>query len=132
MKEIIAIIRMNKLAQTKRALVEAGFNGLTATKALGRGKLLKDLSILDKVENDTRDMVLESLLKGGRLIPKRLITLVVADADTQKVVDTIIAVNKDGNIGDGKIFVLPLIDVVRVRTGERGEEAGERRKKNGH
>jgi nitrogen regulatory protein PII 2 len=123
MKEIIAIIRMNKLAQTKRALVEAGFNGLTATKALGRGKLLKDLSILDKVENDTRDMVLESLLKGGRLIPKRLITLVVADADTQKVVDTIIAVNKDGNIGDGKIFVLPLIDVVRVRTGERGEEA---------
>jgi nitrogen regulatory protein PII 2 len=123
MKEIIAIIRMNKLAQTKRALVEAGFNGLTATKALGRGKLLKDLSILDKVENDTRDMVLESLLKGGRLVPKRLITLVVADADTQKVVDTIIAVNKDGNIGDGKIFVLPLIDVVRVRTGERGEEA---------
>jgi nitrogen regulatory protein PII 2 len=123
MKEIIAIIRMNKLAQTKKALVEAGFNGLTATKALGRGKLLKDLSILDKVENDTRDMVLESLLKGGRLIPKRLITLVVADADTQKVVDTIIAVNKDGNIGDGKIFVLPLIDVVRVRTGERGEEA---------
>jgi nitrogen regulatory protein PII 2 len=123
MKEIIAIIRMNKLAQTKKALVEAGFNGLTATKALGRGKLLKDLSILDKVENDTRDMVLESLLKGGRLIPKRLLTLVVADADTQKVIDTIIAVNKEGNIGDGKIFVLPLIDVVRVRTGERGEEA---------
>ncbi|MDA8236067.1 MAG: P-II family nitrogen regulator [Clostridia bacterium] len=123
MKEIMAIIRMNKLAQTKKALVEAGFEGLTATKALGRGKLLKDLSLLDKVQDENRDMVLESLLKGGRLIPKRLITLVVKDADVQKAVDTIIKANQEGNIGDGKIFLLPLADVIRIRTGESGEAA---------
>ncbi len=123
MKEIMAIIRMNKVAATKKALAEAGFCGLTAAKAMGRGKLLKDLSLLDKVQDENRDMVLESLLKGGRLIPKRLLTIVVKDGDVQKAVDTIIAVNKEGNIGDGKIFVLPLIDVVRVRTGEQGEAA---------
>jgi len=119
----MAIIRMNKMAATKKALIEAGFHGLTATKAMGRGKLLKDLSLLDKVQDENRDMVLESLLKGGRLIPKRLLTIVVADEDVPKAVDIIIAVNKEGNIGDGKIFVLPLVDVVRVRTGERGAEA---------
>lgn len=123
MKEIMAIIRMNKLAQTKKALVEAGFNGLTAMKAMGRGKLLKDLTLIDKVDAESRDMVLESLLKGGRLIPKRLITLVVADSDVEKAVQTIIAANKEGNIGDGKVFVLPLVDVIRVRTGEAGEAA---------
>lgn len=123
MKEIIAIIRMNKLAQTKAALVEAGFNALTATKAMGRGKLLKDLSIVDKVDAETREIVLESLLKGGRLIPKRLITLYVEEEDVQAAVDTIIAANKEGNIGDGKIFVLPVVDAVRVRTGETGKEA---------
>lgn len=123
MKEIMAIIRMNKLAPTKKALVEAGFDGLTATKAMGRGKLLKDLTILDKVQDENREMVLESLLKGGRLIPKRLIILIVKDSEVQKAVDTIIAANKEGNIGDGKIFVLPLADVVRIRTGEKGEAA---------
>ncbi|MFZ3172892.1 MAG: P-II family nitrogen regulator [Carboxydocellales bacterium] len=123
MKEIIAIIRMNKMAPTKKALSEAGFCGLTAIKAMGRGKLLKDLTILDKVQDENRDMVLESLLKGGRLIPKRLLSIVVPDEQVQKIVDTILAVNKEGNIGDGKIFVLPVVDVVRVRTSERGEVA---------
>lgn len=123
MKEIIAIIRMNKMAPTKKALSAAGFCGLTAIKAMGRGKLLKDLTILDKVQDENRDMVLESLLKGGRLIPKRLLSIVVPDEDVQKIVDTLLAVNKEGNIGDGKIFVLPVAEVVRVRTGERGEVA---------
>ncbi len=123
MKEIMAVIRMNKVARTKQALVEAGFNGLTAMKAMGRGKMLKDLAIVDKVKEDNRDMVLESLLKGGRLIPKRVISLVVADQDVPKAVETIIEVSKEGNCGDGKIFVLPLAEVVRVRTGERGEAA---------
>jgi nitrogen regulatory protein PII 2 len=90
---------------------------------MGRGKLLKDLTILDKVQDENRDMVLESLLKGGRLIPKRLLSIVVPDEQVQKIVDTILAVNKEGNIGDGKIFVLPVVDVVRVRTSERGEVA---------
>lgn len=123
MKEVLAIIRMNKMAQTKQALVEAGFNSLTACKVTGRGKLLKDLALIDEVTDDSRDLLLESLLKGGRLIPKRLLFLVVADADVDKAVQTIIAANQAGNVGDGKIFVLPVLDAVRVRTGERGEAA---------
>ncbi|MDK2822518.1 MAG: nitrogen regulatory protein 2 [Clostridia bacterium] len=125
MKEIIAIIRMNKVAKTKDALVKAGFNGLTAAKVIGRGKKLKGLKLVPQVEEDIelRDALLESLLKGGRLIPKRMLTLIVKDKDVQKAVDTIISVNKEGKIGDGKIFVLPLQEVIRVRTGETGEEA---------
>ncbi|MDA8443246.1 MAG: P-II family nitrogen regulator [Peptococcaceae bacterium] len=123
MKEIIAIIRMNKLAQTKRALVEAGFNGLTALKVMGRGKFLRELELISDAQAENRDMLLESLLKGGRLIPKRLLTIVVVDADVTKVVDTIIVANKDGKMGDGKIFVVPVTEVVRVRTAERGDAA---------
>lgn len=123
MKEIIAIIRMNKVGPTRNALADAGFCRLTATKAMGRGKMLKDLALLDKADAEARDMILESMLKGGRLIPKRMLSIVVKDEDVKTVVDTIIKVNKQGHAGDGKIFVLPVLDVVRVRTGERGEEA---------
>ncbi|PKM81965.1 MAG: P-II family nitrogen regulator [Firmicutes bacterium HGW-Firmicutes-14] len=123
MKEIIAIVRMNKVGLTRKALADAGFCRLTATKVMGRGELLKDLALLDKAGEDTRDMILESMLKGGRLIPKRMLTILVNDGEVPKVVDAIIAVNKEGHIGDGKIFVLPVLDVVRVRTGERGEQA---------
>jgi len=122
-KEVIAIIRMHKVGQTKNALVEAGFCRLTAIKVMGRGKMLKDLALVDKVNEEARDTLLESLLKGGRLIPKRMLTIYVRDEDVPKVVDTIISINKEGRIGDGKIFVLPVLDVIRVRTGERGEEA---------
>lgn len=123
MKEIIAIIRMNKVSQTRKALADAGFCRMTALKVMGRGKLLKELSMVDSVSEELRDMMLEGLLKGGRLIPKRMLTILVNDKDAQKVVDIIISANKEGHIGDGKIFVLPVLDVVRVRTGETGEAA---------
>lgn len=123
MKEIIAVIRMNKVSKTRKALADAGFCRMTALKVVGRGKLLKELSMVGSVSDEQRDMMLESMLKGGRLIPKRMLTILVNDQDVQKVVDTIISVNKEGHIGDGKIFVLPILDVVRVRTGETGEEA---------
>ncbi|UNC92666.1 P-II family nitrogen regulator [Candidatus Contubernalis alkaliaceticus] len=123
MKEVMAVIRMHKVAETKRVLVEAGYNSLTAIRAVGRGKMLKDLSVIDKVGEEARDMILESMLKGGRLIPKRLLNIIVPDEEVKKVVEIIISVNKEGHSGDGKIFVLPVNDAVRVRTSERGEEA---------
>jgi len=123
MKEIIAIIRMNKVGQTRNALAEAGFCRLTATKVMGRGKMLREIALLDKVSDENRDLMLESMLKGGRLIPKRMLNIIVQDKDVLKVVATIISANKEGHVGDGKIFVLPLTDIVRVRTGETGEEA---------
>lgn len=123
MKEIIAIVRMNKVGLTRKALADAGFCRLTATKVMGRGKMLKDLALVDKVHDEARDMLLESMLKGGRLMPKRMLNIVVRDEEVPKLVETIISVNKEGHVGDGKIFVLPVLDVVRVRTGETGEEA---------
>mgnify|MGYP005840047787 CR=1 FL=1 len=123
MKEIMAIIRINKVEATKKALVHEGFNGLTASKAMGRGKMLVDLSLLDSLPDESREAVKETLMKGGKLLPKRLLTIAVHDKDVKKVVETIIEVNKEGNPGDGKIFVLPLADAVSVRTGERGEAA---------
>jgi len=123
MKEIIAVIRMNKLGVTRSALAEAGFCRLTAAKVMGRGKMLREFNLIDQVKDENRDMLLESMLKGGRLIPKRMLSVVVRDEDVQKVVDTVITANKEGHVGDGKIFVLPVLDAVRVRTGEFGADA---------
>lgn len=123
MKEIIAIIRMNKVGQTRKALADAGFCRMTAIKVMGRGKMLKDMALLDSAPDENRDLILESMLKGGRLIPKRMIIVAAQDDEVSKIVETIIAVNKEGHVGDGKIFVLPILDVVRVRTGETGAEA---------
>jgi len=123
MKEIYAIIRMDKVGATREALAAAGFCRMTAIKVKGRGKLLKDLALVDSVPDDNRDLLLESMLKGGRLIPKRLLIIAAQAEDVAKIVETIISVNQQGHIGDGKIFVLPLVDVVRVRTRETGTEA---------
>ena len=60
--------------------------------------------------------------QGPRLVPKRIITLVVQEKKVKTVVDTIIKVNRTGNAGDGKIFVLPVLEAARVRTGEAGDD----------
>lgn len=125
MKEIIAIIRMNKVNATKKALADVGVCGLHAMKVMGRGKMKVDFSVLDELgsREEIGGILADGLSAGTRLIPKRLLTILVKDEDVKKVVGTIIEVNKEGNKGDGKIFVAPVLDAVRVRTGERGEEA---------
>ncbi len=125
MKEIIAIVRMNKVNETKKALADIGICSLHAIKVMGRGKMQVDFSVLDSlgVQEEIGGIIADGLAKGSRLIPKRLLTILVQDGEVNKVVDTIIKVNKGGNKGDGKIFIAPVIDAVRVRTGERGKEA---------
>ncbi len=125
MKEIIAIIRMNKVNATKKALADIGVCGLHAMKVMGRGKMQVDFSMLDGIgpPEEIGGILANGLSQGSRLIPKRLLTILVNDEDEAKVVETIIKVNKDGNKGDGKIFVVPILDAIRVRTGERGEVA---------
>lgn len=125
MKEIIAIIRMNKVNITKKALADNGVCGLHAMKVMGRGKIHVDLSVLDDLgaHEEIVGIVADGLAKGSRLIPKRLLTILAPDEDAEKIVHTIIKVNQEGNKGDGKIFILPVLDAARVRTGERGEEA---------
>ena len=120
MKEIMAIVRLNMMNRTKKALAEAGISSITARDALGRGKGLVDLSLLEGAEKGYEEAVAQ-LGHGQRLIPKRIFFVVVPDKLVPKTVQTIIDVNKTGKSGDGKIFVMPLADAVRVRTGEGGD-----------
>jgi nitrogen regulatory protein PII 2 len=120
-KEVMAIIRMNRINQTKKSLTEAGIFSMHAKECLGRGKGLVSMDLLKGAEEGYEEAI--SLLGSSqRLIPKRMISIVVPDKLVGKTVATIIAVNKTGKSGDGKIFVLPVSDTVRIRTGETGDE----------
>jgi nitrogen regulatory protein P-II 1 len=110
MKKIEAIIRPEKLNDVKEALEGAGFAGMNIVHVTGRGAQ-------------------KGIVHGGRggetytvdMLPKLKIEVVVKDADAARVVDMIMSAARTGNIGDGKIFIVPVDDAVRVRTGERGE-----------
>jgi nitrogen regulatory protein PII 2 len=120
MKMILAIIRIDKMNETKKALTEAGITSMTATgKVFGRGKGLWDAKVLEGVKNDTPEALVH-LGKEPRLRPQRVLNIAVSDHNVQLTIDTIIEVNQTPAPGDGKIFVLPLDDAVRVRTGETG------------
>jgi nitrogen regulatory protein PII 2 len=120
MKEIIAIIRMNKMNRTKEALAKVGFSSITARECLGRGKGLVDVDLLQGAEKGYEEAI-SQLGQSGRLIPKRTILMIVPDNAVEKAVKTIIATNQTGKSGDGRIFVMPCQEAIRVRTGEHGD-----------
>jgi nitrogen regulatory protein PII 2 len=120
MKEIMVIVRINMMNQTKKALGDAGITSITARDALGRGRGLVDLTLLQGAEKGYEEAVAQ-LGQSQRLIPKRVFFVVVPDRLVKKTVSTIIAVNRTGKSGDGKVFVMPVADSIRVRTGEVGE-----------
>jgi nitrogen regulatory protein P-II 1 len=111
-KKIEAIIRPEKLDDVKNALAEKGFIGLNIVGVTGRG-------------------VQKGIVHAGRagqaysvdMLPKVKLETVVSDQHADDVVNTIQQAAWTGNIGDGKIFVLPVEQAIRVRTGERGEVA---------
>ncbi len=111
MKKIEAIIRPFRIDDVREALAEIGVRGLTLTEVKGYG----------------RQKGHTELYRGSEyqidFLPKMKIEVVVSDKMTDKVVDTIIKSAKTGQVGDGKIFVYPVEDVIRVRTGESGEDA---------
>lgn len=126
MKEVMAIVRQNKVNVTKEALASAGVPAFTCRKVLGRGKKLIDMNLLTTiVENGELplDPTGEHLSETSRLIPKRVFTIVVKDEDVSMVIDTIVEVNSTGHPGDGKIFVLPIYENYQVRNGEATTEA---------
>jgi len=110
-KKIEAIIRPEKLNEVKDALDIGGFVGLNIVHVTGRGAQ-KGIVQGGGGETYTVDM-----------LPKLKIEVVVKDADTNRAVEIITATARTGNIGDGKIFIMPVDDAIRVRTGERGEVA---------
>ena len=111
MKKVEAIIKPFKLDEVKKALSELGIAGLTATEVKGFGRQKGHTEIYRGAE-----YVVDFL-------PKVKLEIAVSDAMVGKVVDVIAKASHTGKIGDGKIFVLALEEVIRVRTGERGDEA---------
>jgi nitrogen regulatory protein PII 2 len=97
-------------------------SSLTVRKVLGRGQGKVDYQLLKGAE-EGYDEAINQLGPGPRLIPKRMLTLVVPDGRVKAIVKTLIEVNQTQRPGDGKIFVCPVIDAVRVRTGQTGDEA---------
>jgi nitrogen regulatory protein PII 2 len=122
MKEVMAIIRMNKMNETKRALADAGVYSFTARKVTGRGRGKINTLLLKGAESGHEEAI-NQLGAGPKMFPKRLLTIVVPDSKVPVVVKTVINVNKTGSPGDGKIFVMPLMDAIRVRTAENGDKA---------
>ncbi|VVB96849.1 putative nitrogen regulatory PII-like protein [uncultured archaeon] len=123
MKEVIAIIRRHRLQETKAGLLGIGIPALTMVSVEGRGKQ-KGLPGWNYELDPTLTEVQEKNTGVSmRFIPKRMIYAVVGDEDVPKVVETIIRTNQSGHIGDGRIFVCPLEDAIRVRTGENGGQA---------
>ena len=111
MKRIVAIIRQEKFDDVKRALMEAGCDGITVTEVKGRGS----------------QKGIRQSYRGSSycvdLIPKTRIEIVVKDEDLTLFVDAIKKGAHTGNIGDGKIFIQPVENVIRIRTGEEGDGA---------
>ncbi|MFA4877835.1 MAG: P-II family nitrogen regulator [Methanoregula sp.] len=137
MKEIMAIVRMKKTGATKKALIAAGVAGFTAVKVLGRGNLVTDPGAIEECKEKLLSMGLDefteagdteklvtSFLDGSRFFPRRLFTILAHDDDVPRIIGAITSANRtEYGIGDGTIFVMPVADAVRVRTGEAGEAA---------
>lgn len=122
MKEVIAIVRINMMNQTKQALTDCGVDAFFAHEAHGRGKGFVNPAVLEGTVQGYEEAA-ALLGEKGKLYPKRMITAVVEDSMVGCVVETIINTNQTGMPGDGKVFVLPLSDAIRVRTGETGVKA---------
>ncbi len=125
MKEIIAIVRQNKVNVTKEALAQAGFPAFSCRKVLGRGKKLIDMSMLRTIveSGEVPAVQGEYLSEMDRMIPKRMFTIIVEDSEAGAAVESIMEANSTGNPGDGKVFVLPIYENFRVRDGELTTEA---------
>lgn len=120
MKEVMAIVRQNKVNITKDALAEVGVPAFTCRRVLGRGKKLIDMNLLQSIVEAGElptSPVGEYISETTRLISKRVFTLIVEDTEVEKVVEAIMEANSSGNPGDGKIFVLPVYENYQIRNG---------------
>ncbi len=111
MKKIEAVIRPERLDDVKAALEAAGYPGLMLTRIEGHGK---QKGVLQQFRG--RQYKVE-------LLPKYKIEVVCTDGECSKIIEAIVTSGRTGEVGDGKIFVSDIADVIRIRTGESGEAA---------
>lgn len=117
MKQIISIIRPSKYFELKKKLSEKGFDSMSVSEVTGRGKNLVPMVVYSTGSGKTEQVV------NHPMIAKKMIEMFVRDADCNEVVKTIVDTISTGNSGDGKIFVLPVEEARRIRTGEKHDEA---------
>lgn len=111
MKKIEAIIQTYKIDEVKDALNSMGVHGMTISDVKGFGRQKGQVEVYRGVEHEVT------------FLPKVKLEIVVTDEQTDSVVSTLMETSKTGNVGDGKIFVEPINEVFRIRTGEKGEAA---------
>ena len=111
MKQITAVIKPFKLEEVREGLAEVGVTGLTVTEVKGFGRQKGHTELYRGAE-----YVVDFL-------PKVKVELVIKDADVDRCVEAIVKAAKTGKIGDGKIFISPVEQAIRIRTGETGEDA---------
>jgi len=122
MKEIIAFIRSSKMNATKKILDELNIPSVTAIPVLGRGNQRGLNPILAGIEI-SKDAIVKGNITGMKFVPKRMLVIVAKEEEVGIIVDALVKVNKTGFIGDGKIFVCPTDNAIRVRTNESGYAA---------
>ena len=111
MKKVEAIIRPEKMDAVKKALERLGYPGMTVTDVKGHGK---QKGLVQRWRGQEYKV---------EFLPKLKLEIVVPDGDVDKIVDAIVGDARTGEIGDGKIFVLPVDNTIRIRTGDEGEDA---------
>ena len=111
MKKIEAVIRHFKLEDVKNALSELGIHGMTVSEVRGFGRQKGHTEMYRGTEY------------AVDFVPKQKIEVVCSDSQLQRVLDTVLKTAQTGQIGDGKVFVSSLDEVIRIRTGETGEDA---------
>jgi nitrogen regulatory protein P-II 2 len=111
MKYVIAVVRPNRADEVRKALAEVGVKGMTVTEARGYGRQKGHTEIYRGAEYQID------------FLPKVKIEIAVDDAELSRTVEAIGRATKTGKVGDGKIFVLELLETVRIRTGETGTAA---------
>jgi nitrogen regulatory protein P-II 1 len=111
MKKLEVIIKPGKLDAVRKAIKEAGYPGVTISQVEGHGT---QKGLTQERPEGTYRM---------EMLPKTRLEIVVADGDLESIIDSVTQVARTGQAGDGKIFVSDIRDVIRIRTGERGEKA---------
>jgi nitrogen regulatory protein PII 2 len=143
MKEIIAIIRTDHVEPTKRALELIRVKGITFFNVIGRGRqggiirapdpegtrrreigvyIMQQRGIISDASDPKYHIPVEKEIELG-FLPKKMLMIVANDDEVPLIVDTITQINRHGQKGDGKIFVCPINNAIRIRTGEHGTKA---------
>ena len=118
MKQVTIILRPNFYFKTKQALSDNRFFAMSTKEVLGRGK-----ANVQFTANDSQTTEADNEIYENTLVAKKMIEIIVPDEAVDELINVVLSVNSHGREGDGKIFVLPVEESIRIHTGETGENA---------